>query len=122
MVLLEEEVVLLEEVVDEWSAELEVEEAVELVLAPSAGTASVSLDVHRSQSSGRRIMKRLISKGLVDCEEIDRQISKRLVDYEDIRQISKGLVDYGQKGTLTPLRASSSILAVTPRRNLMISA
>ena len=101
--------VLLEEVVDEWSAELEVEEAVELVLAPSAGTASVSLDVHRSRSSGRRIMKRLISKGLVDCEEIDRQISKRLVDY-------------GQEGALTPLRASSSILAVTPRRNLMISA
>ena len=56
--------VLLEEVVDEWSVELEVEEAVELVLAPSAGTASVCLDVHRSQSSGRRILKVLISKGL----------------------------------------------------------
>ena len=56
--------VLLEEKVDEWSVELEVEEAVELVLAPSAGTASVCLDVHRFRSSGRRIMKILISKGL----------------------------------------------------------
>ena len=105
MVLLEEEVVLLEEVVDEWSAELEVEEAVELVLAPSAGTASVSLDVHRSRSSGRRIMKRLISKGLVDCEEIDRQISKRLVDYEGIRQISKGSCQKRFSG-IRPLRGS----------------
>ena len=64
MVLLEEVVVLLEEEVDEWSALLEVEEAVELVLAPSVGTASVCLDVHRSRSSGRRILKILISKGL----------------------------------------------------------
>ena len=67
--------VLLEEVVDEWFAELEVEEAVELVLAPSAGTASVCLDVHRSRSSGRRIMKISISKGLVDYFMVKKEVS-----------------------------------------------
>ena len=54
----------MEEEVDEWSVELEVEEVVELVLAPSAGTASVCLDVHRSRSSGVMMMKILIIKGL----------------------------------------------------------
>ena len=93
--------VLLEEVVDEWSVELEVEEAVELVLAPSAGTASVCLDVHRSRSSGRRIMKILIGKYLRDWRIM--KIS-----------ISKGLVDYGQKGTLSH---PSSRLFLDPLRD-----